>query len=105
MGSHRAGVVAQREDALLGARAFLVAAGAAERRVEAVLGDGVEQRPRLEPVARGARPRLLDHAAGVDRRLHAGDDERLAELRDAPVAELEHLGEVVAGVDVQQRER
>ena len=34
-----------------------------------------------------------------------GDDQLLAQLRHAPVAELEHLGEVVAGVDVQDRAR
>ena len=34
-----------------------------------------------------------------------GDEQPLAELGDAAVAELDHLGEVVAGVDVQQRER
>ena len=43
--------VAQREDPLLGARALLVAATAAEDRVEAVLGDGIEQRDGLQRVA------------------------------------------------------
>ena len=53
--------------------------------------------------ARG--PGLLDDAALVDRVLHAGDDQPLAELGDAPVAVLDDLGEVVPGVDVHQRER
>ena len=53
--------------------------------------------------ARG--PGLLDDAALVDRLLHGGDDQPLAELGDAPVAVLDDLGEVVAGVDVHQRER
>ena len=44
-------------------------------------------------------------AALVDRLLHAGDDQPLAELGHAAVAELDHLGEVVPGVDVHQRER
>jgi hypothetical protein len=44
------------------------------------------------------------HPAGVDLGLHAGDDEPLAQLIDEAVAELEHLGEVVAGVDVHDRE-
>ncbi len=52
--------------------------------------------------ARG--PRLLDDAARVDRLLHRGDDEPLAELGHAPVAVLDHLGEVVPRVDVHQRE-
>ena len=59
----------------------------------------------LQPVARGARAGLLDDAAVVDRLLHGGDDQPLAELGDAAVAELDHLGEVVAGVDVHDRER
>ena len=98
-------VVAQREDALLGPRALLVAARPAEERVEAVLLDRVEQRRRLQPVARRARAGLLDDAPGVDRRLDRGDDEALVQLGHAAVAEREDLGEVVPRVDVQQRER
>ncbi len=45
-------LVAEREDALLGPRALLVAPRAAERGVEAVLGDRVEQRRGLQAVAR-----------------------------------------------------
>ena len=70
-----------------------------------VLLDRVEQRRRLQLVARGARAGLLDDAALVDRLLHARDDEPLAELGDAAVAVLDHLGEVVPGVDVHDRER
>ena len=98
-------VVAEAEDPLLRAGALLVAARAADRGVEAVLLDRVEQRRRLQPVARGARAGLVDDAAVRDRLLDRGDDQPLAELLDAPVAELEHLGEVVAGVDVHHRER
>src|SRR3954449_4611981 len=98
-------VVAEAEDPLLRAGALLVAAGPAERGVEAVLLDGVEERRRLQPVARRARPGLLGHAPVVDRLLHGGDDQPLAELGDAAVAELDDLGEVVPGVDVHQRER
>ncbi len=57
LGLPLAELVAEGEDALLRARALLVAAGAAEGRVEAVLGDRIEQRDRLQPVARGARAR------------------------------------------------
>src|SRR4051812_707774 len=62
---------------------------------------------RAPPAAVARRPeaRLLDRAPGVDRRLHGGDDQPLAELGYAPVAELDHLGEVVPGVHVQDRER
>src|SRR3954469_21305301 len=58
----RAEVVAEAEDALLRAGALLVAARPAERGVEAVLLDRVEQRRRLQPVARRARAGLLDDA-------------------------------------------
>src|SRR5262249_20243325 len=97
-------IVPEAEDPLLRAGALLVAARAAHRGVEAVLLDRVEQRRRLELVARGARARLLDDAAPVDRLLDARDHEALAELRHASVAELDHLREVVAGVDVHHRE-
>src|SRR5579871_1511070 len=75
-------VVAEAEDALIRARTLLVAAGAAHRRVEAVLLDRVEQRRRLQLVARRARPGLLDDAATVDRLLDARDHEAFAELGD-----------------------
>ena len=50
------------------------------------------------PVSSTTRP-------GVDRVLHAGHDQPLAQLGHAAVAELDDLGEVVAGVDVHERER
>src|SRR4029077_16009734 len=40
----------------------------------------------------------------VDRLLDARDHKALAELGDTPVAELDHLGEVVARVHVHHRE-
>src|SRR3954447_1017818 len=98
-------VVAEAEDALLRAGTLLVAPRAAHRSIEPVLLDRVEQRRRLQLVARRARAGLLLHAALVDRLLHARDDEPLAELRHATVAELDHLGEVVSRVDVHDRER
>ena len=98
-------VVAEAEDPLLGAGALLVAARAADRGVETVLLDRVEQRRRLELVPRCARAGLLDDPALVDRLLHGRDEQRLAQLGDAAVAVLDHLGEVVARVDVHHRER
>ena len=97
--------VAVREDALLGARLLLVAPGAADQRVEAVLLDRLEQRH-----ASGGRCAIRAGAPGarVPRAIESSrwrDDQPLAHLGDAAVAELDHLGEVVAGVDVQQRER
>jgi len=70
-----------------------------------VLGDRVEQGHALDPVARGARPALVFGAAEADRLLHARDQERLADLPEPPVAEVDHLGEVVPRVDVHHRER
>src|SRR5204863_311255 len=70
-----------------------------------VLLDRVEQRRRLQPVARRARTRLLDDAPLVDRLLHRRDHEPLAELGDTPVAELDRFREIVPGVDVHDRER
>ena len=98
-------VVAEGEDPLLRPGALLVAAGAADRRVEAVLLDRVEQGGRLQPVPGGARAGLLDDPPPVDRVLHRGDEQTLAQLGDAAVAELDHLGEVVPRVDVHDRER
>ena len=63
------------------------------------------KRDRLEPVARGIVAGLLLDPPGVDRGLDGGDDEPLAELRDPAIAEVQRLGEVVAGVDVDDRER
>ncbi len=98
-------VVSEGEDPLLRARALLVSPCAADRGVEAVLRHRVQEGRRLELVAGRAGAGLLDDAPFVDRPLHGGDDEPLAELRDAPVAELDRLGEVVTRVDVHQRER
>ncbi len=98
-------VVPEGEDALLGPGALLVAAGAAERRLESVLLDGVEERHGLEPVARRARARLLHHPAAVDRVLDMGHDQLGVQLGHEPVAVLDHLGEVVARVHVHHRER
>ena len=97
-------VVAEREDALLRAGALLVAARAAEGSLEAVLLDRVEQRHRLQPVARRPRP-VLDHATVVDRVLHRRHDQARPHLTGEAVAVLDHLWEVVARVDVHDRER
>ena len=80
--------------------ALLVAAAPAERGLEAVLLDRVEQRDRLEPVARGARAGLVGHATVVDRFLHGGDDQSRPDVLHHLVAVVDDLGEVVAGVDV-----
>ncbi len=105
LGVPLAEVVAEAEHALLGAGALLVAAGTAERGVEAVLLDRVEQGRGLQAVARGAGAGLLGDAALVDRVLDGSDDQPLADVGDDAVAELDDLREVVPGVDVHDRER
>ena len=53
----------------------------------------------------GSGPASSVDPAGVDRLLHRGHHQVGAQLGHGAVAELEHLGEVVAGVDVHDRER
>ncbi len=96
-------LVAQREDALLGARLLLVAPAAAEHGVELVARDRVEQRLRLQRVARPVG--ALAQAAVVEVVLHARDLEPQAQALGGRVAVGEHLGEVVARVHVQHGER
>ena len=98
-------VVAEGEDPLLGAGLLLVAAGATEGGVEAVSAIASSRVAVCSRLRDGSWPgssRTRPWSIAV---LDAGHDQLLAELGDPPVAELEHLGEVVAGVDVQQRER
>ena len=105
LGVPLAELVAEAEHALLGPRLLLVAAGAAEDGVEALLLDAAQQRDGLEAVAAGPGAGVLDDPAGVDVVLDARDDETSPDGGDHVVAEGEHLGEVVAGVDVHDRER
>ena len=96
-------LVAQAHDALLGACLLLVAASTPEDRVEAAVDDGVQQRDGLQRVTRPVR--TLQEASVVDVVLDARHDQPQPELGDDGVAVGQHLGEVVAGVDVQHRER
>jgi hypothetical protein len=68
-----------------------------------VLDDRVEQRGGLQRVAGAVG--TLDEPAVVDPVLHVRDDQAQPEPLHEPVAEIDHLGIVVAGVDMQQRER
>ncbi len=103
MGVPLAERVAQREDPLLGAGAFLVAATAAEHRVEAVLADGVEQRNGLERVADAVG--TFGEATVGEVVLDLRDMQAQTVFLDDMVAERQNLGQIVPGVDVQQRER
>ena len=95
--------VAERQDPFFGPRLVLVAARPAEGGVEAVFPDGIEQGGGLQAVARGRRTGV-GHAALVDRVLHLGHNESGALRLHLGVAVGEHLGEVVARVDVENGE-
>ena len=97
-------LVAEAQDALLGAGALLVAAGTTEGGVEPAGLQRVQQGAGLLPVARRARSRV-GHPAAVDGLLHRADDQLVAVLVEPTVAEFDDLVEVVAGVDVQHRKR
>jgi hypothetical protein len=96
--------VAEREDALLGAGLFFVAAGAADAGVEAVFGDGFQQRHGLCGIARIGLRIAQAHGAALDRVFDRADDQAFAQFGHALVAEGDDFREVVAGVDVHQRE-
>ncbi len=70
-----------------------------------MLGDGVQKRDRLQAVAGGSGAGVLDHPSAIDGVLHRGDDQALAQLRHPAITEVDHLGEVVPGVHVHDRER
>ena len=96
--------VAEAEEALLGAGLLLIAPRAADAAVEPELLDGRQQRWDLQAIAADLAGRWHRRAVG-DGALDGADDELAAQLRGAAVTELVQLGEVVPGVDVEQRHR
>src|SRR5688572_33236910 len=98
-------LVAVGVDAFLGARFLFIATGPAEDGVEPQLGDRVEQRDGLQAIAAGGWPFFIADPAEVDRILHPPDFKGTGETRRERVTERERFGEVMAGVDVQQRNR
>jgi hypothetical protein len=87
------------------ARALFVAAGAAERGVEPSRGQRVEQRLRLEEAAAPLRPERKRLRA-VRNRLPVGvHDQPGPDCGGVPVAERDHLAELVRRVDVEQGKR
>ena len=105
-GSHWPFGVAEREDALLGARALLVAPRAAERRVEAA---GLRARRAAPWSSAGRSSAACRRRTAACRRRSPRSlvwtISRAPTCARVPVAELDHLAELVGGVDVQQRER
>ena len=95
--------VPKREDSLLRARFFLVAAGAAYTAVEAEFFDRIEQRHGLMAVAAFVEPRE-QHAPARDRILDRAHYQPLAQLCRAPIAKRDHFRKIVPCVDVQQWE-
>ena len=68
------------------------------------LGDGVEERDRLMRIARLGLVAQAD-AAGPDRLVERAHDQRQPGVARHPVAEGDHFGEILFGVDVHQRHR
>ena len=98
-------VVANGEDALLGARLLLVPACAADGRVEVPGLQPVEERLGLQQSAAALRAYLERLRAVADRLLVRVHDQPRPDGRGHLVPELDHFAELVGGVDVQQRER
>ena len=98
-------LVAVAEEPLLGPRLLLVASGSANGGIELIFFKRVEQRGCLQLIAACVIAGLLPHPATVDALLHRADDELGAKLRHKGVAIINSLLEIVAGVNVQERER
>ena len=97
--------VAEGEDALLGARLLLVAARAAEGRVEAVFVERLAQRHGLHDVGVGVRA-VVERVDAVAHAVLVDVDQQVeAELLRHLVAERDHLAELPGRVDMQERER
>ena len=97
--------IAEGKNALLGAGFFLVAAGPAEGRIEAIFVEGLLQAVGLHDL--GVQCRAV--VEGVDVLLDAVgidvDDEIEAEPLGGFIAEGDHVAELPAGIDMHQRER
>ena len=97
-------LVAEGEDAFLGAALFFVAAGSAKGGVELVLVEGVEQGLGLHQVGVYLRTVGEGAYAGMKGFHVAFDNEVPAVFLGIPVAELKHFLELPLGVDVHQGE-
>ncbi len=97
-------LVAEAEEAFLGARLFLVPTGATHGTVKLELSERVQEGHRLQAVAAGVDPLFFLDLPGIDRRLHAAHDQVAVDLLHPPVAVFDCLLEVVPSVDVHQRE-
>ena len=98
-------LVSEAEDPLLGPSLLLVPPGPAEDGVMAALGDGAQQRRRLQPVAGGSRCVSSTVRPASMSSCTLATTTRTPDVGGVPVPELEHLCEVAPGVDVQHGER
>ena len=97
--------VAERVDALLGPALLFVAPRPAKRRVEAAFFQRIQQAARLQQPAAVLRAQRIGIGAVCNRLLVAMHDQVGADLARVLVAEPNHLGELIAGIHMQQRER
>ena len=95
---------AEREHALLGTTLLLVAPAAAECGIEAVQVERLAQRLGQHDVGVGGAMRPGLHA-GAGPRLVGMDEQLHTEALRRRVAELDHLAEIPAAGDLEQRER
>ena len=98
-------VVADRKDAFLGTGLFLIAPGAADAGIEFELGDGIQERVCLQPVAAGEFTARLGKPTLTDGILHFSHDEFCTNLPGQCVPVVKGFLEIVTGVDMYQWER
>ena len=98
------GGVTEGVDALFGAGFFFVAARTAEGCVEAIVREAVEERLRLQQTAAAFGVENDGVCACCERRFVAPHQQLRADGARHLIAKRNHLFELVAGVDVQQRE-
>src|SRR5690606_16796003 len=98
-------IIAMAEDAFLGPRLFLIAPSATDRTIDLVLFDRSQKGERLKFVTARVEARLFLHVPRIDAFLHAAHDQLHTMFGHEPIAEFDRFLEVVAGIDVHQRER
>ena len=96
-------IIPVRKEALLGPGLLLVTPATSQRRIEAVLPDGVQQGGDLQAVPRGIGSLLLLHAPFIDGLLDRSHNQTRPQLFCKGIAVVDGFPEVVAGVNVHQR--
>ena len=96
--------IAHREHALLGARFFFVAAGAAKTAIKPMRFDGIQECDRLRRITRAGWVSQA-HSTGSNRLLHAGHDQPLTQLGNTGIPISDHFLKIVSGIDMHQGKR